>query len=82
MVRTQIQFEEKQLEALRRRSAETGKSIAELVREGVTLYLSSPNRPSREEQVKRALAASGKFASGTTDTSNRHDHYLAEAFRE
>jgi hypothetical protein len=82
MVRTQIQFEEKQLEALRRHSAQTGKSIAELVREGVTLYLSAQMRPSREQQIKRALAASGKFASSTTDTSNRHDHYLAKAFRE
>jgi len=51
-----------------------------LVREGVELYLKSQRRPSREEQVRRALAASGKFASGTTDTSARHDHYLAQAF--
>ena len=82
MVRTQIQLDEQQLQALRQRSVETGRSIADLVREGVELYLTSQKRPSREEQVRRALAASGKFASGVTDTSARHDHYLAEAFRE
>jgi len=82
MVRTQIQLDEKQLEALRQRAAETGRSIADLVREGVALYLGSQKRPSREAQIKRALAASGKYASGTKDTSNRHDHYLAQAFRE
>ncbi len=46
------------------------------------LYLSSQKRPSREEQIRRALHASGKFASGTKDTSTRHDHYIAEAVRE
>ena len=81
MIRTQIQFDEKQLKALRQRSADTGRSIADPVREGVDLYLSSQKRPSREEQVRRALAASGKFASGTRDTSTRHDHYLAVALR-
>jgi len=82
MVRTQIQLDEKQLEALRQCAAETGRSIADLVREGVALYLGSQKRPSREAQIKRALAASGKYASRTKDTSNRHDHYLAQAFRE
>jgi hypothetical protein len=82
MVRTQIQFDEKQLKALRQYSTETGRSIADLVREGVSLYLSSQKRPSRDEQIRRARAASGKFASGKKDISARHDHYLAEAFRE
>jgi predicted DNA-binding protein len=82
MVRTQIRLEERQLEALRRFSSETGRSIAELVREGVNLYLRSQKRPSREEQIRRARAAPGKFASGKKDASARHDQYLAEAFRE
>jgi hypothetical protein len=81
MVRTRVQLDEKQLQALKQRSAETGRSIADLVREGVNLYLSSQKLPSRDERVRRACAASGKFASGSKDTSARHDHYLAEAFR-
>jgi Ribbon-helix-helix domain len=82
MVRTQIQLDEKQLQALRQCSAETGRSIADLVREGIKLYLSSRTRPSREEQVRRAIAATGKFSSGTSDGSANHDRYLAEAFRK
>lgn len=82
MIRTQIQFDEKQLSALRQRSAETGRSIADLVREGVDLYLSSHKRPDRQEQIRRALAVAGKFASGAKDISTNHDRYLAEAFRK
>jgi len=81
MIRMQIQLDERQSEALRQHSARSGRSIADLVREGVDLYLAAIKKPSREEQIKRALAASGKFASGTKDTSTRHDHYLDEAFR-
>jgi hypothetical protein len=82
MVRTQIQLDEEQLRALRQCSAETGRSIADLVREGIKLYLSSRTRSSRQEQVRRAIAAIGKFSSGTADGCANHDRYLAEAFRK
>ncbi|HEY2017127.1 MAG TPA: hypothetical protein VGH38_26660 [Bryobacteraceae bacterium] len=80
MVRTQVQLSEDQLDALRKRSAETGESIAQLVRLGVELYLSSQFRPSRADQIARARGIGGKFRSGQKDVSARHDHYLAEAF--
>jgi hypothetical protein len=67
---------------LRQSSAETGRSISDLVREGVKLYLSAQKRPSREEQIRRAIAAIGKFKSGIKDGSVNHDRYLAEAFRK
>lgn len=82
MTRIQVQLEEEQLAALREHSAETGRSIADVIREGVDLYLSARKRPSRAEQIRRALAASGKFSSGKKDISIRHDDYLADAFRE
>lgn len=82
MIRTQIQLDEEQLKALRQSSAETGRSVADLVREGVKLYLSSRKRPSREEQVRRAIAAIGKYRSGIKDGSVNHDRYLAEDFRK
>jgi hypothetical protein len=53
-----------------------------LVRLGVELYLSSQHRPSRKEQIDRALRAIGKFSSGRNDVSVHHDRYLAEAFME
>jgi hypothetical protein len=73
---------ERQLNTLRELSTATGGSVAELVRLGVELYLSSQHRPSRKEQVDRALRAIGKFSSGRHDVSVHHDRYLAEAFKE
>ena len=80
MVRTQIQLTEEQLGALRRISAGTGRSVADLVREGVKLYLEAQRRPPREELVRRALSIVGKFSSGPGDVSENHDRYLADAF--
>ena len=82
MVRTQVQLTERQLDTLRELSTATGRSVAELVRLGVELYLSSQHRPSRKEQIDRALSALGKFSSGRNDVSVHHDRYLAEAFQE
>jgi hypothetical protein len=82
MVRTQVRFTERQLDTLRELSAATGRPVAELVRLGVELYLSSQHRPSRKEQIGRALRALGRFSSGRNDVSVRHDRYLAEAFGE
>jgi Arc/MetJ-type ribon-helix-helix transcriptional regulator len=80
MVRTQVQLTETQLQALRELSGSTGKSISDLVRQGVDLYLRSQTRISREEQIRRALGAAGCFASGRTDIGEEHDRYLAESF--
>ena len=77
MVRTQVQLTERQLDTLRELSTATGRSVAELVRLGVELYLSSQHRPSRKEQIDRALRALGKFSSGRNDVSVHHDRYLA-----
>jgi len=82
MVRTQVQLTGRQLDALRSLSAETGKSIAELVRLGVELYLDSQRRPSRADQIERARRIAGRFSSGKKDVSTHHDGYLAEAFEQ
>ena len=80
MVRTQVQLTEEQLGALRRISADKNRSVADLVREGVKLYLEAQRRPPREELVRRALSVVGKFSSGRGDVSENHDRYLADAF--
>jgi hypothetical protein len=67
MVRTQVQLTRRQLDTLRELSNSTGRSVAELVRLGVELYLSSQYRPSRKEQIGRALKAIGKFSSGANE---------------
>ncbi len=82
MVRTQIQLTEDQLHSLRQVSAVTGRSLAELVRQGVELYLRTQQRAGRAEQVERALKVAGKYSSGVKDASANHDRHLAEAFRK
>ena len=80
MVRTQIQLTEDQLKALRSVSAATGKSVAELVRQGVDRYLAARNQITREERIERAIRVAGRFSSGFADISLKHDQHLADAF--
>jgi hypothetical protein len=81
MVRTQVQLTEEQVRALKRLSAATDSSVADLIRQGVELYLGRQQRAGRDQQIERALRVAGKFSSGSTDGSVEHDRYLAEAFR-
>jgi hypothetical protein len=81
MVRTQIQLTEQQQAALRRLSASTGRSVADLIRQGVEALLASAPLPDKNAQVQRARRVAGRFRSGGTDGSTDHDRHLAEAFR-
>jgi hypothetical protein len=67
--------------ALRAASASTGRSIADLVRDGIDRLIAGRNLPSREERIARALRAAGRFGSGIKDVSSHHDHHLAEVYR-
>jgi hypothetical protein len=80
MIRTQVQLTDGQLKALRHRSAATGRSIADLIRQGVDLYLNERNELGREERIERAIRVAGRFSSGRADVSANHDRHLAEAF--
>jgi len=79
MVRTQIQFDKEDLEALRRIAAEEGVSLSELVRREMKRKIAEPHRPSREELWERASKVIGKYRSGVTDLGRRHDDYFVEA---
>jgi hypothetical protein len=80
MIRTQVQLTESQMKALRQLSAATGKSIADLVRQGVDRFLAANPAHDREQRVRRAIRAAGRFKSTASDVSARHDRYLAEAY--
>lgn len=54
--------------------------MAELIRQGVGRYLAERSELGREERIERAIRVAGKFSSGHTDVSARHDKHLAEAF--
>ncbi len=80
MVRTQIQLTEEQSAALKELAAREKVSVAALIRRGMDYYLRVFNLVNRDERYTRAAAAAGRFRSGETDISARHDDYLAEAY--
>ncbi|MDP8943934.1 MAG: ribbon-helix-helix domain-containing protein [Actinomycetota bacterium] len=77
MVRTQIQLTDGQAAGLKRLAVERGVSMAALIREAVDRTLAEGDMAARH---RRALAVAGKFRSGRSDVSERHDDYLADAF--
>ena len=79
MVRTQIQLTENQIDSLRRLSATSGRSIADLIREAVE-RLCKQDATDLEQRTKRALGVAGRFSSGASDVSAHHDDYLADVF--
>lgn len=78
-IRTQVQLDEAQYRKLQEMAREEGVSMAELVRRGVDLALLQLERKRRWE---RARALVGKYASSTADVSEKHDRYLAHAFKK
>jgi hypothetical protein len=82
MVRTQIQLTENQLDSLKRLSVNSGRSIADLIREAVELSLRKQGAANSDDRIKRALGVAGKFSSGARDVSVHHDDYLADAFKK
>jgi predicted DNA-binding protein len=79
VVRTQIQLTMEQAAQLKRLAASTGRSMADLVREGVERLLRDQAELSRPERMRRAARVFGTFKSGTRDLSNRHDDHFADA---
>ncbi|MFV2067912.1 MAG: CopG family transcriptional regulator [Pirellulales bacterium] len=82
MIRTQIQLRDEQFSSLKKLAESKGVSMAELVRQGVDLVIRQGNVLSDEQLRARALAAAGRFRSGSTDVAQRHDHYLSGLFGE
>jgi hypothetical protein len=80
MVRTQVQLTETQLDAVRAQAVREGTSVSEVVRRAVDAWIRHQPAVSRSEVRRRAAAAAGRFSSGSSDVSERHDDYLAEAF--
>lgn len=77
MIRTQISLTVEQHERLRRRAAERGVSMSELIREAVEAV-----EHARRERLERARAAFGRQGSGRDDVSEDHDDHLVDAYRD
>lgn len=80
MIRTQILLTEEQARKLRKLGAAEGRSMADLVREGVGLLLDGRGHPARRERKARALACVGRYRSGLPDLGTAHDEHLEDAF--
>ena len=82
MIRTQIQFNEEQVKALKAQASRDQVSIAEIVRRAVDAWRpGNKGQDLAEERRRLALAVVGQFASGQHDIARRHDDYLAETWR-
>lgn len=81
MVRTQIQLTEEQAEALKAAAAKQGVSMAELIRRSVDRLIETSGEAPQKELRRRAAAVAGRFRSGSTDISVRHDEYLAQGLK-
>ncbi len=82
MKRIQIWLDEQQAKALQRLAREQGRPVSEMVRRSVDALLGSVGQPSREALQSRALSVVGRFHSGASDISTRHDRYLEKAYKE
>jgi hypothetical protein len=80
MVRTQIQLTEGQAKTLKRLAKQQRRSVAELIRQSIDLYLANQGELPLDRQYERAAAVVGKYRSGDADLGRNHDRYLAEAF--
>jgi hypothetical protein len=81
MIRTQVQLTETQMRILKELAHQEQVSVAELTRRALDYWLQSMNALPDAEAKRRALAVVGRFRSDRTDISERHDDYLAEAYR-
>lgn len=81
MIRTQIQLTEKQAKELKEIARREHVSMAELIRQGVDAIIDSSLTIDRDTRKKRAIEAIGKFRSGKSDISDKHDDYLAKALK-
>ena len=82
MTRIQIQLKEEQMEWLRQKAKEKNTSISQLIREGVDLIMKKEEMSHRQEKKKRVLELVGRFSSGVSDVSYKHDIYLTQAYGE
>ena len=81
MLRTQVQLTQAQIHTLKRLATDRGVSMAELIRQSVDLFVRSAGLVDYGQQRSRAISASGRFHSGSSNIAATHDEYLDEAFR-
>lgn len=77
MIKTQIQLEDWQYSSLKRAGAETGRSLSDVIRESVSLFLKSQKKGG----AVSLEALAGKYASRSFVDLKEHDRGWAESIR-
>lgn len=80
MVRTQIQLTDAQARGLKALAAAEGRSMADVIRDGVDAILRARGTVDREAVKARSMAALGRFKSATRHLGSRHDEHISDAF--
>lgn len=80
MIRTQIQLTEDQAARLKQLASQKGVSMAELIRQSLSLTMETGGMPGPAELRRRATEAAGRFRSRRGRTSVEHDRILAEIY--
>jgi hypothetical protein len=81
MTRLEVPLTDAQLTALQQLAEKRHVSAPELAQEGVAKLIEAA-AGDRDAVRRRARAAAGRFHSGCSDLSVRHDDYLAEDVQE
>lgn len=77
MIKTQIQLEDWQYSSLKRAGAEAGRSMSDVIRESVSLFLKT-----KKKGAPGSLEAlAGKYSSRTVEDLKSHDRGWAESIR-
>jgi len=76
MIRTQVQLTEEQAQVLKNLASMRQVSVAQLIRQSVDALIRSSREIDAKERRRRAIAAAGRFHSGASDISTKHDEYL------
>lgn len=80
MHRIQVQLTVRQEKALREMARLRGSSISAPIRDGIN-HILEPSARERAVELERARKVIGAFDSGFADVGERHDAYLADAYR-
>jgi len=80
MIRTQIQLTEAQASRLKAAAARRGISMAEVIRQAVDAAVTSADDRNPDARFERARRIAGRFRSGSSNISSRHDEHLAGSY--
>ena len=82
MIRTQVQLTEAQVKRLKVIAAQRKVTLATIVRLAIDNLPAPGDIADPVVRRKRAIAAAGRFSSGSDDGAARHDAHLAESYAE